>query len=266
MAAHLNGTRCPESRSILTYSQSANLESPYYADQTRMFSQKKWVDMRFCTEEVLRDRALRVTELGCVSDSGLRSARVRGARNGRVRFAFKRRFRVPVTVEVRRAREGRLGRRELRVRRARAFTLKRRLRAGRYVARYTALGRTGKSDRREIAFTVARRGGARRVRASRLRFSRRERCGALRSATLGSPVFGDRSLRLRYKLDRRARVSVSLLRGRRVVERLRTRPRPAGQLGDAFRSRGRPRGVYRVRVVVRAGGKRSVAVLAARRL
>ena len=266
MAAHLNGTRCPESRSILTYSQSANPASPYYADQTRMYSQKRWVDMRFCTEEVLRDRALRVTELGCVSDSGLRSARVRGARNGRVRFAFKRRFRVPVTVEVRRAREGRLGRRELRVRRARAFTMKRRLRAGRYVARYTALGRTGKSDRREIAFTVARRGGARRVRASRLRFSRRERCGALRSATLGSPVFGNRSLRLRYKLDRRARVSVSLLRGRRVVERLRTRPRPAGQLGDAFRSRGRPRGVYRVRVVVRAGGKRSVAVLAARRL
>ena len=74
-----------------------------------MYSQKKWVDMRFCTEEVLRDRALRVTELGCVSDSGLRSARVRGARRGRVRFAFKRRFRVPVTVEVRRARVGRLG-------------------------------------------------------------------------------------------------------------------------------------------------------------
>ena len=64
MAAHLNGTRCPESRSILTYSQSANPASPYYADQTRLFSQKKWVDMRFCTEEVLRDRALRVTELG----------------------------------------------------------------------------------------------------------------------------------------------------------------------------------------------------------
>jgi len=240
MAAHVNGTRCPESRSILTYSQSANPASPYYADQTRMFSQKKWVDMRFCTEEVLRDRALRVTELGCVSDSGLRSARIRGTRKGRVRFAFKRRFRVPVTVEVRRAGAGRLGRRVVRVRRARAFTLKRRLRAGRYVARYTALGRTGKADRREIAFTVARRGGVRRVRASRRGFSRRERCGTLRSATLRSPVFGGRSvrpLRLRYKLGRRARVSVSLLRG-----------------------------VYRVRVVVRAGGKRSGTVLAARRL
>ncbi|HZI90120.1 MAG TPA: penicillin acylase family protein [Thermoleophilaceae bacterium] len=269
MAAHLNGTRCPESRSILTYSQSANPESPYYADQTRMFSQKKWVDMRFCTEEVLRDRALRVTELGCVSDSGLRSARVRGARQGRVRFAFKRRFRVPVTVEVRRARAGRLGRRVLRVRRARSFTLKRRLSAGRYVARYTALGRTGKADRREVAFTVRRASGAQRVGASRRGFSRRERCGTLRSATLGSPVFGGRSgrpLRLRYKLRRRARVSVSLLRGKRVVRRLRPRARRAGTRRAAFRARGLPRGVYRVRLVVRAGGKRSGTVLAARRL
>ena len=269
MAAHLNGTRCPESRSILTFSQSANPQSPYYADQTRKYSQKKWVDMRFCTEEVLRDRALRVTELGCVSDSGLRSARVRGARGGRVRFAFKRRFRMPVTVEVRRARLGRLSRRALRVRRARAFTLKRRLRPGRYVARFTALGRTGKSDRREVAFAVTRSGGSRRVRASRRGFSRRERCGTLRSATLRSPVFGGRAarpLRLRYQLRRRARVSVSLLRGRRVVRRLRPRARRAGRRRAVFAARGLPPGVYRVRVVVRAGGKRSSALLAARRL
>ena len=129
---------------------------PYYADQTRMYSSKNWVDMRFCTEEILRDRALRVTELGCVSDSGLRSARVRGARGGRVRLAFRRRVKLPVTVDVLRASPSRL-RRVARVRRAKSFTLRRRLRAGRYVARFTALGRTGKADVREVAFTVRRR-------------------------------------------------------------------------------------------------------------
>ena len=77
MAAHLNGTRCPDSRSILTYSLSANPASPHFADQTRLFSRKQWVDMRFCVEEILRDRRLAVLELGCVRDSGLRSARVR---------------------------------------------------------------------------------------------------------------------------------------------------------------------------------------------
>jgi len=110
MAAHVNGSRCPESRSILTYSQSANPESRFFADQTRLYSGKRWVDMRFCAEEVLRDRALRVLELGCVADSGFKSVRVRGARGGRVRLAFRRRLRMPVTVEVLRASPGRLRR------------------------------------------------------------------------------------------------------------------------------------------------------------
>ena len=110
MAAHLNGTRCPDSRSILTYSLSANPESPHYADQTRLFSRKGWVDMRFCAEEILRARRLAVLELGCVRDSGLRSARVRRASRRRVRLAFRRRLALPVKVEVFRASAGRLRR------------------------------------------------------------------------------------------------------------------------------------------------------------
>jgi acyl-homoserine-lactone acylase len=54
---------CPEARSILTYSQSENPESPYFADQTRMFSDKKWVDMLFCERDIRSDPNLEVTEL-----------------------------------------------------------------------------------------------------------------------------------------------------------------------------------------------------------
>ncbi|MFL5907591.1 MAG: penicillin acylase family protein [Solirubrobacterales bacterium] len=49
---------CPDDRSILTYSQSENPNSPYFADQTRMFSQKQWVDPPFCASELNSDPAL----------------------------------------------------------------------------------------------------------------------------------------------------------------------------------------------------------------
>ena len=50
-----NGTPCPDTATILTYSQSANPNSPYYADQTQMFSQKQWVTDLFCESQVLAD-------------------------------------------------------------------------------------------------------------------------------------------------------------------------------------------------------------------
>jgi acyl-homoserine-lactone acylase len=46
------GSGCPDNRSILTYSQSENPNSPYFADQTRMFSNKQWVDPPFCASEL----------------------------------------------------------------------------------------------------------------------------------------------------------------------------------------------------------------------
>jgi len=56
--------RCPVAdQSILTYSQSENPESPYYADQTRMFSNKQWVDVPYCESEIAADPALQVTPL-----------------------------------------------------------------------------------------------------------------------------------------------------------------------------------------------------------
>jgi acyl-homoserine-lactone acylase len=47
-------SRCPNARTILTYSESVNPNSPFYGDQTRLYSQKKWVRDRFCRRDVLR--------------------------------------------------------------------------------------------------------------------------------------------------------------------------------------------------------------------
>jgi acyl-homoserine-lactone acylase len=64
MAASLRKGRCPKVRTILTYSQSENPASRYNSDQTRMFSQKKWVRDRFCPRQIRRDPKLRVQHLG----------------------------------------------------------------------------------------------------------------------------------------------------------------------------------------------------------
>jgi acyl-homoserine-lactone acylase len=58
---------CPDDRSILTYSQSSNPNSPYWADQTRMFSNKEWVDPPFCQSELEGNPTLTPTQLeGCL--------------------------------------------------------------------------------------------------------------------------------------------------------------------------------------------------------
>ena len=63
-AVRFTGNGCPQSQSILTYSQSVSSESPYFADQTRMFSRKRWNPMRFCERQLLRDPHLRVQHVG----------------------------------------------------------------------------------------------------------------------------------------------------------------------------------------------------------
>ena len=44
---------CPDSRTVLTYSQSANPRSPYSSDQQAMFGRKAWVREHFCRADVL---------------------------------------------------------------------------------------------------------------------------------------------------------------------------------------------------------------------
>jgi acyl-homoserine-lactone acylase len=51
----------PRSQAILTYSQSTDPTSPFFADQTRMFSRKQWVRMRFSEADIRADPWLRVS-------------------------------------------------------------------------------------------------------------------------------------------------------------------------------------------------------------
>ncbi|MFI9181960.1 penicillin acylase family protein [Streptomyces goshikiensis] len=55
-----DGGPCPVARTLLTYGQSANPNSPYYADQTRLFSQERWVKTRFCERDILTSPKLKV--------------------------------------------------------------------------------------------------------------------------------------------------------------------------------------------------------------
>jgi acyl-homoserine-lactone acylase len=50
-----NGKGCPRDLTILTYSQSENPASRFFADQTRMYSRKEWNDPPFCAREVERE-------------------------------------------------------------------------------------------------------------------------------------------------------------------------------------------------------------------
>ncbi|MEV6640426.1 penicillin acylase family protein [Amycolatopsis sp. NPDC051371] len=57
------GRACPDSSTLLTYSQSANSKSPYFSDQTKLYSRGEWVKERFCEADILRSPALRVVVL-----------------------------------------------------------------------------------------------------------------------------------------------------------------------------------------------------------
>ncbi len=51
-AVELPKHKCASVRTILTYSQSTSPESRWFADQTRMFSKKKWVKPPFCPAQM----------------------------------------------------------------------------------------------------------------------------------------------------------------------------------------------------------------------
>ncbi|MEA2467728.1 MAG: acyl-homoserine-lactone acylase, partial [Thermoleophilaceae bacterium] len=68
---------CPDARTILTYSQSTNPKSPFHSDQTKLFSQKKWVPVRFCQNAVRRGTKTLTT---LASGKRTRTVRPRAAR------------------------------------------------------------------------------------------------------------------------------------------------------------------------------------------
>jgi hypothetical protein len=70
---------CPQVRTLLTYGQSSNPESVHSSDQTKRYSEKRWVRQPFCPGELEADRsAVRVhtAELGSITVT-LREARGR---------------------------------------------------------------------------------------------------------------------------------------------------------------------------------------------
>jgi len=58
MAVEL-GRNGPSGRQILTYSQSSNPNSPYYADQTRLYSGKGWDTIKYTDAQLAADPNLR---------------------------------------------------------------------------------------------------------------------------------------------------------------------------------------------------------------
>ncbi|KOU42267.1 hypothetical protein ADK55_25040 [Streptomyces sp. WM4235] len=55
-----DGSGCPVARTLLTYGQSSNPNSPYHADQTALFSRERWVKARYCERDILTSPGLRV--------------------------------------------------------------------------------------------------------------------------------------------------------------------------------------------------------------
>jgi hypothetical protein len=148
----------------------------------------------------------------------------------------------------------------LSVRRSRSVLLKRgRLRRGTYVATFRIRAANGRVDQRRRAFRVA----GRRVRRLQA-FTRDPSCAMVTGMSLGSPVLG-RSARLAFRLDRTARVTVRVLRGRHAVRRLRLGTRQ-GEKSYSVVLRRLPKGAGRVRLDARSsGGRRARATVHFRR-
>ena len=121
-------------------------------------------------------------------------------------------------------------------------------RPGAYVARYRIKTANGRTDERRKGFVL--RSG--RVRRSATFF--RTGCGFVQRLSLASPVLRGRP-KLTYRLDRTARVSLRVLRGRRTVKRVKTRTR-RGERTYSVKLPKLGRGAYRVRLSAVSPGKK----------
>ncbi|CAN5738771.1 hypothetical protein BH20ACT2_BH20ACT2_04860 [soil metagenome] len=66
---------CPvDASALVTYSQSDDVTSPHLADQTREFSAKRFIPMRFCEADILADPELTTTKVTSRGGAGPRSA------------------------------------------------------------------------------------------------------------------------------------------------------------------------------------------------
>jgi hypothetical protein len=213
--------------------------------------------------------------VACAAGRGFRSATA--ARKGAgVRFKFARRALSPVRVDVFQQSQGRHLFKKRLVKsfrkRSKSFTWNgrgkggRRLSDGVYFARYQMkFGSDRERDFRRVV--LVRKHGRWKKRPP---FYAAGSCGLLRSYKLLRPVFGgtrNRALSIAYRLARRGRVTVDVLRGGKRVRRFATRTRRAHHtFRNTLKARRLPRGDYRVRVTVRSGKAKVRSVLVSRRL
>ncbi len=139
------------------------------------------------------------------------------------------------------------------------------LRDGFYFVRMRAKAPDGRTDTRRIA--LQRKGGRFRAAPD---FDVKRTCGLVDSVKLERPVFGGSGrkapLRGSFRLSEGARVTITVRRGAKVVQRLKTRmytPNRTHRL--RFKPKG-GRGVYRVALQAQRPGRSSSVVVSARRL
>src|SRR3954452_2447355 len=215
------------------------------------------------------------TSIACASTAGFELASVKTQKHG-VRFGFSRRAGASAaTVDILRVARGcsiaekpkrvaRFANREI------AFTWNgrdargRRLASGWYAAKLSARA-AGRTDVRKVALRVSKG----RVKVAR-GFANTPTCGLVRSFAASWPVFGGSRrvpLRASYRLGAATRVSVTLLRGKHAVRRMKTRSRKAGHAyALRFSTRGLRRGTYRLRLVAGKGRGRVARTITVRRL
>jgi hypothetical protein len=212
------------------------------------------------------------------SARGFRSVSTRNAGRKRLRVGFVRRLNQPITVDVFRTSAGRRVLTERLVARFRGkfrtFTWNgkanrkgRTVGDGFYFVRYKMILGGSKIDYRRV--TLERRNGRWLKRPPHYR---KESCTLLTSYKLLRPVFGGSTrapVTAAYRLSRRARADVTVMRGNRVVARGKVRVRRADTTYRVkLSAKGLPRGDYRFVLRVRpTGGRKAVrAVLTSRRL
>jgi hypothetical protein len=213
----------------------------------------------------------------CLNNPGFVSVGTRST-GRRVALRFVRNARLPVRVDVYRVSSGRKVVRERLV--ARFGQLTRSIvwngvanrgrrgpaSAGYYVVRFTMF-RHGKAyDTRRLVLARNARGHFIRLPG----LQRRVGCGLLAGFKLASPVFGGTTgaaLSGTYRLTDRAKVTITVSRGAKVVKRFATVERAAGKtFRFSLSARKRPRGLYTVRLLAQSGENQVTSVLTARRL
>ena len=209
----------------------------------------------------------------CAASTGLRSASAKPSGRG-ARLSFTRGVANPVTVDVfQHSRGSHIAQRLVARFTGRSDDVRwngrntvpgRRVRDGYLSVRFTMRTPQGLERRRVV---LQRSRGKLRRRGT---FERAAGCDLLTRYKLERPVFGGRrrtSLGLSYRVARRSIVSVAVLRGSRVVKRLRTR---TARARTTYRlrvsARDLRRGEYRFRITAVNGKERVVSTLRARRL